>query len=271
MQKGNVREAILNTQNCLIKYWQKEYQYAIDKLGEEITWIGALQEEFMVEKSLVIEDIKQTSLSNPSCHLLQQEFWCISEDRKTCTIVGRYLVTTDGASGELIQEQQRATFIWKEQEEGLKIIHMHISSPLGYLEPGEQFPHKIGRTTYQYLQDMLAKQKGMMKNIEVREKSGHIRFISMAEIEYAEAMNHDTVITTIDCTITARISWKKFLEFLGDEFIRVHRSYVVNLRYIKCFKANKLEMQSGKLVPVPAKKVKEVYDKWRGVFCSTDM
>lgn len=261
MNKKLVEKAINETRQCLIHYWHNDSNYVDSYFAEDIMWIGALQRQFIQGRKIVFDDLADTNRTNPICNLFQQEFWCISNDRNTCTIVGRYYVTTDKSVDEIISEQQRCTFIWKAVNSELKLLHMHISSPVGYLEEGEVFPHKIGKATYKYLSELAEKYDDKVNTLQVKDINGHIRFIFVGEIEYAEASGHYTTIFTVTEKITVKMAWKKFLDMIDKKFIRVHRSYVVQRNYIKLIKLKEILLLSGKSVPISRKYYKELEEK----------
>ena len=262
IQKKMVDQMIQETQQCLIQFWKKNSTYVAKSLSESIMWIGALEAEFMQGREEVEKDLIETSRTNPSCHLLHQEFWCAAKSDDMCVVVGRYFVTTDDGSREIIQEPQRATFVWRMRAKDIFLEHMHVSSPIGYLEENELFPHKIGRTTYQYLKELEDKCRGQEKSIEVREINGHIRFLSEAEIEYAEAKDHNTIISVVNGSpITAKMEWAKFQNIPFCNFVKVHRSFIVNRKYIRSIGRREIEMVSGARIPMPAKKQQEIYER----------
>ena len=54
------------------------------------------------------------------CHLLHQAFLVAQNAGNACTIVGRYLTTTDDEVGYCLQAQQRCTVTWELGEAGPK-------------------------------------------------------------------------------------------------------------------------------------------------------
>lgn len=258
MNKRSIEKAINETRQCLIHYWHNDSNYVNGYFDDDIMWIGALQRQFIQGKEIVFDDLADTNTTNPVCNLLQQEFWCISNDRNSCTVVGRYYVTTDNSVDEIISEQQRCTFIWKMAEGELRLLHMHISSPVGYLEEGEVFPHKMGKATYKYLKELAEKYDDKVNTVKVKDINGHIRFILVGEIEYAEASGHYTTVFTVTEKITVKMPWKAFLNIIDKKFVRVHRSYAVQRNYIKIIKPNEIILISGKSVPVSKQYYKEL-------------
>ncbi len=97
--------------------------------------------------------------------------------------------------------------------------------------------------------------------MKVKDINGHIRFIFVGEIEYAEASGHYTIVFTITEKIIIKMTWKTFLDMIDNKFIRVHRSYVVQRSYIKLIKSNEILLLSGKSVPVSRQCYKELEKK----------
>lgn len=267
MHKQRIEEAIAETHQFVSQYWKNNYIYTAQKLAQDVIWIGAAASEFFQGREEVTEYLYDSGNMVPRCHILLQEFWCIQRDTNTCTVAGRYLVTADRDCGEIFQEQHRITLMWRLEGKEFRVLHIHFSQPIGYLEEGERFPHRIGRLSYEYVQDFIKKYEGRYKKILFKDNKGHIYFLSETEIEYAEAKDHNTMICAVDETISGRIEWKNFLKMLGTDFVRVHRSFVVNCRYIKALRGCEVEMQSGVKIPVPVKKRKEIYNAISTVFC----
>lgn len=258
MRKNMIEDAIIETRQCLIHYWQNDSTYASKFFAEDVMWIGALKRQFIQGRDIVFSDLDDTNKTNPVCTLLQQEFWCISKDRNTCAIVGRYYVTVDSNQDEILSEQQRCTFIWECVKGELKIKHMHISSPVGYLEDEEVFSHKIGKSTYRYLCELVEEYSGRNNILKVKDINGHIRFINVGEIECAEANLRYTKISTITEEVVVKIAWNKILDEIDEKFVRVHRSYIVQRKYIKIIKPKEIILVSGKSIPLSRKYYKDL-------------
>ncbi|MFR6327680.1 MAG: PAS domain-containing protein [Eisenbergiella sp.] len=54
-----------------------------------------------------------------------------------------------------LKVHQRVTFVFQETEDGLKCSHIHCSNPYQEMVGGELFPEKIGRQSYDYVQERL--------------------------------------------------------------------------------------------------------------------
>ena len=78
------------------------------------------------------------------------------------------------------------------------------------------------------------------------------------EILYVESFLHDLVIHTTgqEYRIKERIS--AFEQKLSEDFFRVHRSYLVNLKKIRCIGRTAVTLESGSTVPVARGKYDDI-------------
>lgn len=95
-----------------------------------------------------------------------------------------------------------------------------------------------------------------------------IRRLSLDNIIYIESFGHKAVFHTADSSYRQN----KKLEFIEGElekydFVRIHKSYVVNLKYVMKVSNYSLTMQDGFNISVPRSRyanVKQAYARYRG-------
>lgn len=83
--------------------------------------------------------------------------------------------------------------------------------------------------------------------------------VSLADITYIEAEKVHIIVHTTGGDFRTRISMAKFMEQLDDTFIKVHRSFVVGLRYVKKITRTEIIMQGGEAVPISRGMYDEVH------------
>ena len=90
--------------------------------------------------------------------------------------------------------------------------------------------------------------------------------VIFADIEYVEALGDYLRIYLPGRNIVTHLTVKKLLEILpGEHFIRIHRSYIVQLRHIRSTEGNMLFLSSGKellIGPNYRDEVRSVMRKW---------
>ncbi len=74
--------------------------------------------------------------------------------------------------------------------------------------------------------------------------------VPLADICYLEAENVYVHVHTVGGVYRTRISLAKFSEQLDDTFFKVHRSYVVGLKYVKKISRKEVTLINGDTVPV---------------------
>ncbi len=74
--------------------------------------------------------------------------------------------------------------------------------------------------------------------------------VSLADICYIESENVYVAVHTTLGVYRSRISLGKLAEQLDETFIKVHRSYIVGLKYVKKISRTDITMLGGELVPI---------------------
>ncbi|MCD8089700.1 MAG: LytTR family transcriptional regulator [Clostridiales bacterium] len=252
MNKAMIDKAVEKTKDCVTRYWHQEKEFADDLFTDEMSWIGKTSEDFCMGKEEVLNSQLFSCNFSSACRAVKQEFRCNCSDQKSCVIVGRYYVAVKVGQREILSEQIRCTFAWKEEDGELRLCHMHVSSPsplADFLGGGLGVFHKVGRDTYRYYNEFLKNGKDDSNILAIKDTAGNIRFINLTKIEVAEASRHNTVVFTLQDEVELRMPWKDFLEKLDESFMRVHRSYVVKKKYIKSIDKKVIEMVSGRKIP----------------------
>lgn len=74
--------------------------------------------------------------------------------------------------------------------------------------------------------------------------------VALADILYAESENVYIVVHAVGGNYRTRMALNSFSKELDETFFKVHRSYVVNLKYIKKITRTDIVMANGDIVPV---------------------
>lgn len=262
MTNKTVNQAIEIVQETLSRFWQRDYKFFLQYLADDIILVGSLQDQFVQGIDNVREILYQTTLQMPPCHLMEQEFLVAQNCGSTCTIVGRYLTTTDDTVDYFVQSQQRCTTVWELVKGQLRMRHVHISDPMGELKlkEGELFAGTIGKMATEYY---LRKARNLHDNrrITVKIKGNAVYFLSYAEIMYVSALGRDIEIYTDNGrTITAQMNISDFMRETNGAFVLIHRSYAVYPMYVSRIQQFQVTLSDGTSLPVPAKRYTEVRD-----------
>ena len=83
--------------------------------------------------------------------------------------------------------------------------------------------------------------------------------ISLVDILYVEAENVYVIVHTKQGNYRTRMSLAKFVEQLDETFFKVHRSFVVGLKYVKKITKTEITMINGDILPISRKLYDEVH------------
>lgn len=260
MTKKQLNRALKLTQECLERYWQLDAEYVLSFCDEDVIWIGSVQRQFMEGFEKSAADLRGSIAELRPCHLLQQEFFVAQNFGNACTIVGKYLTTTDDEVEYFLQVQQRCTFTWELSDGELRIKHMHVSNPMGELSlaPDEIFPDSAGKMAKKYLLNYLNALSDN-RRLVVTDREERTHFLALSEVVYAAADGRNSLIYTMSGEeICARANISEILAAGEGRLISAHRSYVINVDYISSIRRYEATMVDGSRIPIPAKKYKSL-------------
>lgn len=260
MNKQTLQKIVELSQECLARFWQMDPEFVIRYFDKNIVWIGSAKSQYADTYEDTVNDFREIVQELKPCHLSHQEFTVAQNVGNACTIVGRYITTTDDNVGYFLQAQQRCTFVWEIKMGEPKIKHCHISNPMGELKlaEGERFVNALGEMSKKYLTSRVQSIQSRHKIIVIDNKDV-THFLSPAEILYVNAVGRNCMIYTTDGTeIHSRSSIADFIEKAGDTFSFVHRSYIVNNIHISSIHPYEIVLYDGSQIPVPKKRYSEI-------------
>lgn len=271
MLKRKIKECIALTDQVMTDHFRGDDTILKQHMGDNCLWIGSCDSEYYVGKAKIMEVLDEWRGDLPMITLVSKTFECVTQDRNSCTIVGRYIGATDEDSGEIFSDKQRVTFCWKEQNEELRIMHMHVSNPMKNVPKEEVFPHAIGKYTKDYMDMLIEKEVKSMGTLCVKDNLNINYKILIGEIIYLEAFNKETLIHTLHGDIYAKLQMSRLEEIIKKEqpnlIIRVHKSFCASRYYTESISRYELKLYGGHSVPVSRSHYQEIKDRlqlWEG-------
>lgn len=252
-------EVVRLTAECLTRYWKRDYTFIFSHCAPKIVWISARQDEYLLTRDEVRENLETNCAAIPSCHLQHAEFQVAASCSELYVITGKYLVTTDPEEKFFLSAQQRCTFVWENTGNGLQISHIHISNPIGELKIAEDeaFPDTMGKMESHYMKEEILRLTSDRK-LSVCDVNGSLIFLQLSDVMFISALGKETVVRTLTDCIFAKNSIKELAQQTQDCFVMTHRSYLVNPQYITAIRRYAITMRDGTELPVPRKKYDEI-------------
>ncbi len=174
-------------------------------------------------------------------------------------VAGSYLGFSDPASGRLVAQEQRFTFVWKHEnaDSSPKICHYHVSNPLPLTADGESFSVSVSKQAYLYIKAILRQQR-QQEALVVRDAEGVSRRIRPDDIVCVEARKQRTVLHCANEDVTVYGCMGNVLDELGLNMVYVHRSFAVSTRHVANLDKRNLVMDNGLSIEIPAKRLSQV-------------
>ncbi|WP_419743301.1 LytR/AlgR family response regulator transcription factor [Paraclostridium dentum] len=158
----------------------------------------------------------------------------------------------------------------KIRQSGSKMEIIFITSLIDYVQEGYEVK------AYRYLlkpinlEELKKHLLTCIKDIKLNKKNyiliknkANTYKINSNEITYIEVQKKDMLIHTINKDFEVRYSLEKIEKDLNlDQFVRCHKSFIVNLNYVENIKSNIAILESGEEIPVSRYRYKDVKTKF---------
>ena len=229
---------------------------------DDILWTGAEQKEYIMGIEAVRKNFTELMNVIQPCIISNGEFIVVQNTGNACTVSGRYLVETLPEAGYFLQAEQRCTFVWERINDEPRIRHMHVSNPIGEMKivEGSRFVNEMGRMAKKYMDEKIHAIN--RKKIVVEGINGKVFFINESQILYVEAkLRNCDIFMQNGEVIHGKMSFADFEKSLDEYFVKVHRSYIVNIQHVTVIRFCELVMSNGRVIPVPQKKYAKVREE----------
>ncbi len=137
-------------------YCEHDVEWITNLFAPQFTWFGAGESEYIVGREACIKQFLDFREAIPDCTISDESYDAICSGPGVYVVSGRLWVTTAPNTEMYLKVHQRMTFVFLDTPEGLKCSHIHCSNPYQEMLDGEQFPNKIGRQSYDYVQERIA-------------------------------------------------------------------------------------------------------------------
>lgn len=255
-----MENAVNLTCNIIRLHYYRKLDEIIKCMDENVVWIGPLGSQYVkgidnVRSILEIEQCIPFIVTNENYNLLY-------EDEQTITVYGHYTVSNTGVNRYLFLQDQRCTFIYRKGNEGLKIIFMHVSNPADHLlGKNEAFPFAVGKKAYEMVNKKIKKKREKPQRIKFKDVDNGDYYVDLNGVLYIEALHRKCQVNCVKRSFEIKEMISDVAEKLPDNFLRIHRSYVVNMDYVIDCHRYQVNMVKGIQLPIPVKRYAEVFDK----------
>lgn len=250
------KEALRLCKDFVHHMWAYDFEWCLKRTAENIVWIGSQKDQYAATFDDFADALKVPEMP-PRSTVTEEAYAIVHVDESVCCVAGHFLVLTPPNSDKIYARWQRCTFVWKRVGKSFTLVHMHLSSPVDYVENGEGYPISAGTETYCYMRSLM-KLGSSRNSVSLYDVNGTVHWLHPSQIIYLEANRKRTIVhcTTKDIVVPAVI--RDAVEMVDNKIIRVHRSYAVNRDHVIELKSGRLLLDDGTSIAIPAKRIADV-------------
>ena len=176
-------------------------------------------------------------------------------------VFGTYSLFSDVKSEMILAVKQRVTMMFRKEKDDFRLYHLHISNEWAELAEDEVFPVQVSRQTYHYVQKLL-QESGQIPNRHIVIKVENATYSFEPDmVLYVEAINKVCAVNLLNRTMVIRQPIAVLEQQFPKQFCRIHRSYLVNCRFILQVERYAVTLINGATLPIPAKRYMEVREE----------
>lgn len=133
-------------------YCENDAESIIELFDEELSWIGAGENEYDMGTEKVSDIFRQFKGMVPKCNIWDEEYNVIEVSPDTYICSGRAWIATDPSTSIYLCVHQRITAVFRWMDSSLRCCHIHISNPYSEMTKEDVgFPTQMGQQMYEYL------------------------------------------------------------------------------------------------------------------------
>lgn len=258
MRKDLKYEALELSLKILRAYWLGDSTLFRRHFHPDIIWTGSCADEYSRGCDAAFARLDENQAAMPPVFMDQIQFEIVYADTHSVTVFGRYRAYTDPASGLVLSEKQRVTYVWEAIDNDLLIRHLHLSNALRMQGQDERFPTKAGMTYYTYLQ-ALVEASSRQRVLSITDSKGVTHALGYMDILYIEAdRNYYIIHDTGDSEIRVRGRFSSICGQMPDFFALSNRSTLINARLIRELKGTRCTLTDNTELPIAESRLRNL-------------
>lgn len=221
------------TQSIIEQLYDRKPELMLPYLSPDIAWITDRCDtpiygyyQFLANLSTITPDLP--------CRVTHRHYHLSLASDSAAVITGDFQIHQKTGSTLTACSEYHLTFVWGVEVCKLKLLHAHIYPSIPSHSP-----------------DLLS----------FRGKHAQTYLISSGDILYVEAENMNCCVRCLSKDIHVCHPINQLETIMPPEFLRIHRGYIINRRYVISIRRYVVEMPNGITLPIPEKRYMEVLRK----------
>lgn len=251
------KEVLRLSKDYVRHMWSHDVDWCLDRVAPSFVWIGSQKDYYASTREEYAGMLKTTGAMLRRSTVTDEAYTVAYADDRVYCVVGRFLVLTPPDSDKIDARWHRCTLVWQRSGRRYALAHLHLSSPIDYVEKGESYPISAGTETYRYMRSLM-RLGSSRKSVSLYDVDGTVHWVHPSQIIYLEANRKRTIVHCITKDIVVPAVIRDAVEMVDNKIMRVHRSYAVNRDHVVELKAGRLLLDDGTSIAIPAKRIADV-------------
>lgn len=245
-KKIELKDVVELTKDLYHEYYSGNPEPWFSHLCNESIWIG--NGEPLLFGGDAIRDHFQKCQGVQSV-ILAEEYHPLRQGDDSAIVCGRFVLDRSDRS---YQVTVFFTIAYRRIADELKITHQHNSYEFSQINRNaSNGTLHMDMNTTQFVKNLLLEQHS---TTQIPVKSGRqTLFINPVSVMYVQSQGKRTELVCADRLISCSNSIGELASLLPMDFYPVHRSYLVNTRYVTALRRFEVQLVSGITIPVPEK------------------
>ncbi|MDD2979927.1 MAG: LytTR family transcriptional regulator [Hespellia sp.] len=244
-------ELIRMTMENVRSFYNRNKGYTTAAMTDDFMWIGSNEFQWCEGLDEFLR-VTKNEYEEPPVLLSDEEYHLLFHEHNTWVVYGRYKATVVLEDESVIHAHVRGTYIWRKIKGELRLAHVHGSHaqdiPLNQMPlPQEKLTEHSAFFDYMKRMDSV---NANTEKLTFRGTDGMFHYPHEAEVRYLKAANQNCIVHTSTGDFEATGLLAKHLEKLPPQFMRIHKSYVVNLTHIASICRYKATLTNGQILPI---------------------
>ncbi|MEG2222751.1 MAG: LytTR family DNA-binding domain-containing protein [Oscillospiraceae bacterium] len=207
-------------------------------LDEHFSWLGDYEPLYIQGLPGFLASIREERLQPPA-EIRQEEYKLVAHDHSLWVICGRFTAVAD--TGENIASTVHFTLVWRAGKDGLKLFHAQGTHALPLPSPAAAQSRIFQRSR------AAAPPRHADEKISVRDLNGIVHYLFCDEILYIKSDNKQCSFFLAHGSFAVHTTLK---ELARPPFLLLHRSYLVNARYVRSIRRYTATLTDGTELPI---------------------
>ena len=186
-------------------------------------------------------------------NLFREEYSLIPINAKSAIVMAK--LVTDARNNNSIRITSYYTFVFQLIRNDTRIIYEHTSyeyfkEPLNSSIRFDAESHPMDINTFQFVKHLLIDNTRQEKICVTN--GGQTIYLDTKQLLYVKGNGNGCELHCIDSVINCTSKMHSLMNELPNHFCRIHRSYIINTRYLISVRCYEAELISGIKLPIPS-------------------